>query len=224
MDQGWARFEAETRTGVACRHGGHTRNWARDIVIAAGSEPALCRRVPVDNGTHLDSYSAAGLSEVPRHLTSAPQQLIGLEPRFGIWQLGAGHGAGVPPESGPRPGLDGNRRDRRLSRQGMRFRLRHRGRRAVAGAGLELDLQPAASGTCGGHVLVAIGPAEGLGLETSAPWQAIVTPSRRSFRDSAALHDVWVIGDMTYTQDKMLAHKTRKRRSKSSRMLGMRRR
>jgi dihydrolipoamide dehydrogenase len=186
----------------------------RNIVIAAGSEPAGLAGVTVDQKRIVDSTGALSLPEVPKSLIVIGAGIIGLE-LGSVWRrLGA---AVTVVEFLDRitPGVDAETAKtfhRSLAKQGIVFRLGAKVTGAKAGAKqVSLTLEPVAGGAAetltADYVLLAIGRrpyTEGLGLESVG-----IAPDKRGFietdhfRTSAA--GVWAIGDVTLGP--MLAHK-----------------
>jgi len=194
--------------------GAVTKLGARDIVIAAGSEPAPLAGVTVDQKRIIDSTGALSLPEVPKSLIVIGAGVIGLE-LGSVWRRLGAEVTVVEFLDRITPGVDdevAKTFQRLLQRQGMTFRLGAKVTGAKASAkSVSLTVEPVAGGPAetlnADYVLLAIGRrpyTDGLGLESVG-----VAPDRRGFiptdhgRTSAS--GVWAIGDATLGP--MLAHK-----------------
>jgi dihydrolipoamide dehydrogenase len=212
--KGRGRISGPGKVVVTAEDGSETTHEARDIVIAAGSEPSRLPGVEVDQKRIVDSTGALSLPKVPGRLIVIGAGVIGLE-LGSVWRRLGAEVTVVEFLDRIIPGTDAevaHALQRALTKQGMSFRLGAKVTGAkIAGSEVELSFEPVAGGPAetlkADIVLLAIGRrpyTDGLGLESVG-----VTPDRRGFipvdhgRTSAA--GVWAIGDVT--PGPMLAHK-----------------
>ncbi|MBV9995635.1 MAG: dihydrolipoyl dehydrogenase [Caulobacteraceae bacterium] len=212
--KGAGKIAGPGRVEVTAEDGAVSVLETRNIVIAAGSEPAPLAGVAVDQQRIVDSTGALSLSEVPRSLIVIGAGVIGLE-LGSVWRrLGA---EVTVVEFLPRitPGVDeetAKALQRALAKQGIAFRLGAKVTGAKASAKqVALTVEPVAGGEpetlTADYILLAIGRrpcAAGLGLESVG-----VVPDKRGFVETdhfrTSAPGVWAIGDVT--PGPMLAHK-----------------
>ena len=212
--KGSGRIAGPGKVVVAAADGAETTLECRDIVIAAGSQPASLPGVTVDQQRIVDSTGALSLPEVPGRLIVIGAGVIGLE-LGSVWRRLGSEVTVVEYLDRITPGMDAETAaalQKSLTRQGFTFRLGAKVTgAAVSGTSVALTFEPVAGGPAetleADYVLLAIGRrpyTEGLGLDSVG-----IVPDRRGFvetdhgRTSAA--GVWAIGDVT--TGPMLAHK-----------------
>ena len=212
--KGSARLDGPGKVVIKAEDGSESAHEAKNVVIAAGSEPAPLAGVDVDQKRIVDSAGALSLPEVPQHLVVIGAGVIGLE-LGSVWRRLGAEVTVVEYLDRITPGVDAEvaqALQRALTKQGMSFRLGAKVTGAKASASqVKLTYEPVAGGAAetlsADYVLLAIGRrpyTQGLGLESVG-----ITPDRRGFietdrgRTSAA--GVWAIGDATHGP--MLAHK-----------------
>ena len=212
--KGSGRISGPGKVVVTGADGAETTLEAKNIVIAAGSQPAPLPGVIVDQKRIVDSTGALSLPEVPKHLVVIGAGIIGLE-LGSVWRRLGAEVTVVEYLDRITPGIDGEvatALQKSLTKQGIKFQLGAKVTGAKASAdSVDLSFEPVAGGAAqtitADYVLLAIGRrpyTEGLGLESVG-----VTPNKRGFietdhgRTSAA--GIWAIGDVT--TGPMLAHK-----------------
>ena len=212
--KGSGRIAGPGKVAAAAADGAETTLECRDIVIAAGSQPASLPGVTVDQQRIVDSTGALSLPEVPGRLIVIGAGVIGLE-LGSVWRRLGSEVTVVEYLDRITPGMDAETAaalQKSLTRQGFTFRLGAKVTgAAVSGTSVALTFEPVAGGPAetleADYVLLAIGRrpyTEGLGLDSVG-----IVPDRRGFvetdhgRTSAA--GVWAIGDVT--TGPMLAHK-----------------
>ena len=212
--KGRGRLAGPGKVVVTADDGAEAEHQARDIVIAAGSEPTPLAGVSVDQGRIVDSTGALSLTEVPKHLVVIGAGVIGLE-LGSVWRRLGAEVTVVEYLDRITPGMDAEvagALQKALVKQGFRFQLGAKVTGAkVSKSGVELSFEPAAGGAAetlaADYVLLAIGRrpyTAGLGLDAVG-----VATDKRGFipvdhgRTSAA--GIWAIGDVT--PGPMLAHK-----------------
>ena len=212
--KGAGKITGPGKVEVTAADGSVTTLEAKDIVIAAGSEPAGLPGVEVDQTRIVDSTGALSMPEVPGSLIVIGAGVIGLE-LGSVWRRLGAKVTVVEFLDRITPGVDletAKTFQRALTKQGMAFKLSSKVTGAKAGPkSVSLTVEPVAGGEpetlTADYVLLCIGRRPntgGLGLESIG-----VQPDRRGFiptdhfRTSAA--GVWAIGDATLGP--MLAHK-----------------
>ena len=212
--KGSGRISGPGKVVVTGADGAETTLEAKNIVIAAGSQPAPLPGVIVDQKRIVDSTGALSLPEVPKHLVVIGAGIIGLE-LGSVWRRLGAEVTVVEYLDRITPGIDGEvatALQKSLTKQGIKFQLDAKVTGAKASAdSVELSFEPVAGGAAqtitADYVLLAIGRrpyTEGLGLESVG-----VTPDKRGFIDTdhgrTSAAGIWAIGDVT--TGPMLAHK-----------------